>query len=66
MILAALLVVALYGSAHLLGHRFLSRSVLMWMNGTCIMAGAVLATGGSKLWFVSQIPFRVVLTGSSL
>ena len=36
MILAALLVVALYGSAHLLGHRFLSRSVLMWMNGTCL------------------------------
>lgn len=39
-----LLVVGLYCSAHLVGHRYLTRSILMWMNGISIMGGAVLAT----------------------
>lgn len=39
-----LLVVGLYCSAHLVGHRYLTRSMLMWINGLSIMGGAVLAT----------------------
>jgi hypothetical protein len=39
LITALTLVVALYGSAHLVGHRYLTRNVLMWLNGASIMAG---------------------------
>jgi hypothetical protein len=39
-----LLIVGLYCSAHLVGHRYLTRSILIWMNGISIMGGAVLAT----------------------
>lgn len=43
-ITGVLLVVGLYCSAHLVGHRYLTRSILMWINGLSVMGGAVLAT----------------------
>eukprot|EP01052_Picozoa_sp_SAG31_P005715 SAG31_NODE_256_length_19032_cov_5.305181_2_plen_234_part_00 len=43
---SALLVVGLYCSAHLVGHRYLTRFYLMWVNGISMMCGAILGTSG--------------------
>jgi hypothetical protein len=45
-IVSILLVLGLYCSAHLIGHRYLTKNYLMWMNGISLMAGAVLCATG--------------------